>query len=419
MRRTAYGAGWTILSHDPSERLLGLKKTDPEESEEEQISDTDNEFEYDDGGAMLPNFATYVKPDDDNTIGEASKASVHKALEDVTKKLKASTITSEEADKEDSIVREARKVARLQALEATEQALRNAAYVGAPIPEECLSVLRLLPEEEKQYVDLSLLKASPEVLDQEKPKKVLKTALEKYAIYKGELTKPAERRKLDAPYTYDSENKTDIELAKKLNTQITISDIDSSVEHLRCIRTVTRGKFFESLSGAEKPPSYLVCMDFSPESLYALEWCIGTVLQNNSVLFIVYVIEEEHKVEKSILEREQIRKEGIERLTKTYLNLLRLTRLQIHAVIEVIHHPIPRHLITEVIDHIQPNLVVVGSRGKHAVSGALFGLLLNYLVTKSTVPVMVVRRELKRTMKKKKLQNYLSGVQLLLNARVD
>ena len=37
---------------------------------------------------------------------------------------------------------------------------------------------------------------------------------------------------------------------------------------------------------------FLLCMDFSPESIFALEWSLGTVLVDGSVLFIVCVIED-------------------------------------------------------------------------------------------------------------------------------
>ena len=57
------------------------------------------------------------------------------------------------------------------------------------------------------------------------------------------------------------------------------------------------------------------------------------------------------------------------------LNLLKLTKLQIHIVIEIIHHPIPRHLILEFIDNLQPTLVIVGSKGQSAIKGVLLFII--------------------------------------------
>ncbi len=53
-------------------------------------------------------------------------------------------------------------------------------------------------------------------------------------------------------------------------------------------------------------------------------------------------------------------------------------------------------MITEVIDFLSPTLVIIGSRGQSAVKGVLLGSFSNYLVTKSSVPVMVARKKLRK-----------------------
>jgi len=44
------------------------------------------------------------------------------------------------------------------------------------------------------------------------------------------------------------------------------------------------------------------------------------------------------------------------------------------------------------IDFLNPTLTILGSRGRSALKGVLLGSFSNYLVTKSSVPVMVARR---------------------------
>lgn len=466
-RRTAKGVEWTILNHDPSERLVASENkgeaekdndnangdeknnendtAESEESEEEQISDTDHEFRYDDVGALLPNYATYKKDADSFLLTENEDDADDRSdneqepttnlknagdiLKSATEGLKQLVITQDEDAVNNRIVKEAREVSRHQALEAAQAALNNAIAVGAPIPRETIMVIKKLPKQELEYIDIQSLHANAKLVEAggssidelpEAPKTLRKSpdsVLRKYATYKSKITSSETPSDFLAPYTYDNEVELDIRLAKELNKQITIGEIDSSMEDARCIRTITRGPFFQNLSVKKKPNSYLICMDFSAESLYALEWAIGSVLQNDSVVFIVYVIEGEKEANQAALEK--ARENGIEKLTKLYLDLIKLTKLTVHAVIEVIHHPIPRHLITEIIDYIQPSLVVVGSRGKNALQGVLLGSLSNYLVTKSSVPVMVVRKELKRTLKKKKFLNNFGAVHSLKDARVD
>lgn len=217
------------------------------------------------------------------------------------------------------------------------------------------------------------------------------------------------------PYTSAVEDKLDSEFACKLNETIKEGEVDSNISQSRVIQTITRGNFFQLINPLMKPKMFLLCMDFSPESIFALEWSLGTVLVDGSVLFIVCVIEENdnnHHLKGNTLNesaRESARLNMLNRAKQQVLSLLKLTKLQIHIVIEIIHHPIPRHLILECIDSLQPTLVVVGSKGLSAIKGVLLGSLSNYLVTKSSVPVMVVREKLK------KINRFKSGSSIFSN----
>ncbi|KAL0256249.1 hypothetical protein SLS55_008641 [Diplodia seriata] len=106
------------------------------------------------------------------------------------------------------------------------------------------------------------------------------------------------------------------------------------------------------------------------------------------------------------------------------VSLLRKTKLQVRAVLEVFHCKSPKHMITEVIDFLDPTLVILGSRGRSALKGVLLGSFSNYLVTKSSVPVMVARKRLRKHSKYKRgnlrLSNVLSNpASRLASAKVD
>ncbi|KAI0142704.1 adenine nucleotide alpha hydrolases-like protein [Xylariaceae sp. FL1272] len=100
---------------------------------------------------------------------------------------------------------------------------------------------------------------------------------------------------------------------------------------------------------------------------------------------------------KSKLEEE--RERAVVDITERVSKLLRKTQLQVRVIVEVIHCKNPKHLITEVIDIVNPTLVVLGSRGRSALKGTLLGSFSNYLVTKSSVPVMVARKRLRKKSK--------------------
>ncbi|KAI0133530.1 hypothetical protein BJ170DRAFT_678475 [Xylariales sp. AK1849] len=100
---------------------------------------------------------------------------------------------------------------------------------------------------------------------------------------------------------------------------------------------------------------------------------------------------------KSRLEEE--RERAVQDITDRVSKLLRKTQLQVRVIVECIHCKNPKHLITEVIDLVSPTLVILGSRGRSALKGTLLGSFSNYLVTKSSVPVMVARKRLRKKSK--------------------
>jgi nucleotide-binding universal stress UspA family protein len=415
---------WSITNHDPSERIVHKDSAIPTEtdweneiSEEEHLSDDDNQenFQYDDTGNILPNYACH-----DEQINEISHI-----------------LESSNLDDKDTI-------RRLEELTASERAIANAKTVGNHLDEDIVSKVR---EDKQRLTGENALDLNS--LDQDALTR--KQKLENYQSYRKKIIhQENEHNKKDAdvskdasksskengsdnsddavtelhnengedfmvPYTSAVEDKLDSEFASQLNETIREGEVDSNRNHSRVIQTITRGNFFQLINPKVKPKMFLVCMDFSPESIFALEWCLGTVLVDGSVLFIVCVIEEtdsNHNLKGSTAtesSREQYRLHLLNRAKQQILNLLKLTKLQIHIVIEIVHHPIPRHLILELIDNLQPTLVVVGSKGQSAIKGVLLGSLSNYLVTKSSVPVMVVREKLK------KINRFKSGSSVFSN----
>jgi nucleotide-binding universal stress UspA family protein len=70
---------------------------------------------------------------------------------------------------------------------------------------------------------------------------------------------------------------------------------------------------------------------------------------------------------KSKLEEE--RERAVQDITDRVSKLLRKTQLEVRVIVECIHCKNPKHLITEVIDLVNPTLVVLGSRGRSALKG--------------------------------------------------
>ncbi|KAL1588869.1 hypothetical protein WHR41_02608 [Cladosporium halotolerans] len=259
---------------------------------------------------------------------------------------------------------------------------------------------------------------------------------------------------LSSPVGSDDESHSELLAAQKLS--LTMSAVHSTPSAHRVIRQIIRGDYAhfqrEAEEGRKRQRMYLVATDISPEAEYALEWTIGTVLRDGDTLFAVYAADEETaavgggeggveigKGAESVKDTAAIvrglsatnasvppspgpsplaqsavpgdgrsrsqgvyssaeseRRKAVEDITQRCVRLLRKTRLQVRVVVEVFHCKSPRHMITELIDFLSPTLVIIGSRGRSAVKGVLLGSFSNYLVTKSSVPVMVARKKLRK-----------------------
>ncbi len=227
----------------------------------------------------------------------------------------------------------------------------------------------------------------------------------------------------------DEADLTDIKRAQKLSFALT--QIISSPDSPRTVQIITRGEYAKIVHEAEEdhgahPRKYLVASDLSDESTHALEWAIGTVLRDGDTLLAIYCMDEETSIlstdtqlipddpklmkeqaaaihnitsssktqvtaasqsrggetasispspapssrERSKAEEERYR--AAQDITDRVTKLLRKTRLQVRVIVEVLHCKNPKHLITEVIDYVDPTLVILGSRGRSALKGYVY-----------------------------------------------
>lgn len=176
----------------------------------------------------------------------------------------------------------------------------------------------------------------------------------------------------------------------------------------RCTITFTQGDP-ESKRGTRKPRQYVVASDLSQESRYAVEWGIGTVLRDGDEMLVVTVMENQTKVDPPIPNtrdraakvRSQQERQGLAyMLVKQVTSLLQRTKLNVKVSCQAWHAKNSRHMLLDIVDHVEPTMLIVGSRGLSQLNGILLGSTSHYLIQKCSVPVMVARRRLKRPPKK-------------------
>lgn len=207
----------------------------------------------------------------------------------------------------------------------------------------------------------------------------------------------------------DEAELSDIKKAQKLSIQV--STIDNAIPN-RAIRTIIRGNYHSILEGGDgirrRHRQYLVATDLSDESVYALEWTIGTILRDGDTMFAVCAMHEEGSAgpsvqigegfkaamdiasvvgtqtaettqkpqsdasltfprallnrlgqvsdnksdsadSKGMSKADNDRIRTIETITQTCVRLLRKTLLQVRIAVEVIHCKSPKHMITEAV----------------------------------------------------------------------
>ncbi|KAI0322039.1 hypothetical protein OF83DRAFT_1096383 [Amylostereum chailletii] len=174
----------------------------------------------------------------------------------------------------------------------------------------------------------------------------------------------------------------------------------------RCTITITQGDPIHALAESNRSPrSYIVASDMSDESRYAVEWAIGTVVRDGDELLIVHVVENESKVDPPVpnaadraakLRSQQERQGMAYILCRQATSLLQRTRLNISISCEAWHAKNARHMLLDIVDYVEPVMLIVGSRGLGQLKGILLGSTSHYLIQKCSVPVMVARRRLKR-----------------------
>ncbi|KAF8650141.1 hypothetical protein AX16_005376 [Volvariella volvacea WC 439] len=172
----------------------------------------------------------------------------------------------------------------------------------------------------------------------------------------------------------------------------------------RCTITITQGDPDAKLGGRRRR-RYVVASDLSEESRYAVEWGIGTVLRDGDEMFIVNVVENEARIDPPIPNaadranklRSQQERQGLAYiLVRQATSLLQRTKLNVIVSCQAWHAKNARHMLLDIVDYVEPVMLIVGSRGLGQLKGILLGSTSHYLIEKSPVPVMIARRRLKR-----------------------
>ncbi|CEP60771.1 Imp21p LALA0_S01e18602g [Lachancea lanzarotensis] len=137
-------------------------------------------------------------------------------------------------------------------------------------------------------------------------------------------------------------------------------------------------------AGSTKGSSYVLYLDLTTESFYALLYVFGAVLNSNDTLYVLHV---SPKVPHEGLQS------NVSRLKAQVAYLLDASAAildSISIVVVSVSHPYPKHLLNETVLAVQPMALCVPL-------SLLLSSLQNYVCP---IPTVVIRRKLKRSKKK-------------------
>ncbi|KAK4512121.1 uncharacterized protein ATC70_013364 [Mucor velutinosus] len=148
-----------------------------------------------------------------------------------------------------------------------------------------------------------------------------------------------------------------------------------------------------------KPRSYLVACDFSKESLYAMEWTMGTMMRDGDELHVATIANRDDNPD--VVKATGLDPTGELHATsdaliaeaKKLLGQMMLFNIKLvtHAMIGRV-----KDMLKSLTREHNYTMLVCGSRGRGSVRTLLMGSVSTYLVHKSPVPVAVIRRQKKK-----------------------
>lgn len=144
----------------------------------------------------------------------------------------------------------------------------------------------------------------------------------------------------------------------------------------------------QSQPAKETNDSYILYVDLTSESIYAITYVMGTLVKNGDTVYIVHW----HSDRKDSVSDADISK-NIVKLRNTVLHLfdcINATIDSVDVVILSLTHPYPKHLLNEMINGLQPIALCC------SLSMTLSGLQ-NFVCS---VPTFIIRKKLKRAKKK-------------------
>ncbi|KAI9496284.1 hypothetical protein BDB00DRAFT_869582 [Zychaea mexicana] len=156
-----------------------------------------------------------------------------------------------------------------------------------------------------------------------------------------------------------------------------------------------------------KSRKYMMACDFGEESMYAMNWALGTMLRDGDQVHVATVVTPDEDIDDMDDDEKYRLWQEMDRKSKNLISKVRskLEEMLLYNITIVIYSIAgqTKESLLELIYSLPLTMVVCGSREKGAFKGLLMGSVSTFLVHNAPVPVSVVRPQKKEKKSKKKM----------------
>jgi nucleotide-binding universal stress UspA family protein len=132
---------------------------------------------------------------------------------------------------------------------------------------------------------------------------------------------------------------------------------------------------------------YLIAYDLKSNHKSPLEWTIKMLYKQGDLISVVSVVQEEAEALTTGSE-EMVRSEIL-----SQIHHLEVSYGKLNSHVNILLHSNPGESIVKLSKEVQPDLIVMGSRGRNAVASILLGSVSLYVLQHSVVPVTIVKSD--------------------------
>ncbi|CCE63113.1 hypothetical protein TPHA_0E00160 [Tetrapisispora phaffii CBS 4417] len=173
------------------------------------------------------------------------------------------------------------------------------------------------------------------------------------------------------------------------NSELNKQDSEHHASTSATIASSNTNNTTSSSGSSDSGDSFILYTDLSSESTYALTYVMGTLVKNNDTLYIV------HWEGSTTSNNDAMKKKMTSNLQKIRENVMYLNDCnnsiidRLDVVVISMTHPYPKHFLNEMIYGLKPKSLICSLNIMLSPSG-----LQNYVCS---IPVLVIRKKLKRT----------------------